>query len=114
MSKTTKPEEILKNHARLNSNIDLVNMLEEKSKGEITHCEVMVKNSKDKSVKLFQNKWEEIPLTLRNMEPHFPSNLKVSFFKVGLYIDTLKIMKLNWIGLTFKYPLLLHQSIPSW
>ena len=114
MSKTTKPEEILKNHARLNSNIDLVNMLEEKSKGEITHCEVMVKNSKDKSVKLFQIKWEEIPLTLRNMEPHFPSNLKVYFLKFGLYIDTLKIMKLNWIGLTFKYPLLLHQSIPSW
>jgi hypothetical protein len=34
--------------------------------------------------------------------------LKASLFRAQLYTKTMKRMKLKWIGLKFKYPLLLH------
>jgi len=42
------------------------------------------------------------------MEPHSPHNFMVPLFKEHLYIEITKRMKLKWIGIKFKYPLLLH------
>ena len=51
-AKKTKPKEILRNHALLTSNVELIWALEENKKGTIVQYETMMKRSKENILQL--------------------------------------------------------------
>jgi hypothetical protein len=60
------------------------------------------------------NRWVATNIHLdQREEPHSFPGFKVTFSRLMIYIDTLKRVSLNLIGLEFRFPLLLHPN-SSW
>jgi len=60
-----------------------------------------------------QGRWNELSDTMKMKEPRSLLNLHASLYCSQLYVNYVKELGLGWIGLIFKYPLILH-PIPNY
>lgn len=103
----TRPQEVIKRHETLVADEELNPILEEKQIGAIAHHEEMLKECKERVLAACQSRWKELTLRFQAMEPHSPQGLQAALFRARLCKDTIRRMKLRYIGLKFSPPLLL-------
>ena len=66
---------------------------------------------KEHALEACQNRSREISLKLKRIEPNSPYALNIDKFRSGIYRNTMRKMKLNWIHHKLTPPLLLTLDI---
>lgn len=67
--------------------------------------DVVVPKRKNYVMEACFGRWKELTTELKGREPHSPCSLNIALFRVSMYEDVIRRLKLEWIGQKMASPL---------
>lgn len=105
--KTTNPIEVIFRHKNITSDKDLIPTLMEKQEEALARFDLVVLERKSHAMEACFSRWKELIEELKKKGPHYPFLLNRAPFKASMCKETIRKLKLDWIGHKLASPLLL-------